>query len=130
MVFSIPDRGYFQWCTGTLIAENVFLTASHCTFDVDIFLERFPGSEMLVTFDSTIHEGGTFYAGTLHTNPAYNNFSGPGGNPIRATSPSSSSTKRPASPPPPCPPPACSTSCTRPRAAPHSLHRRRLRHHP
>jgi hypothetical protein len=79
MVFSIPDRGLFQWCTGTLIAENVFLTASHCTFDVDIFLERFLGSEMLVTFDSTIHEGGTFYAGTLHTNPAYNNFSGPGG---------------------------------------------------
>jgi secreted trypsin-like serine protease len=79
MVFSIPDRGLFQWCTGTLIAENVFLTASHCTFDVDIFLERFPGSQMLVTFDSTIHEGGTFYAGTLHTNPAYNNFSGPGG---------------------------------------------------
>jgi secreted trypsin-like serine protease len=79
MVFHIPDRGYFQWCSGTLIAEDVFLTASHCTFDVDLFLERFPGSQMLVTFDSTIHEGGNFYAGELHTNPAYNNFSGPGG---------------------------------------------------
>jgi secreted trypsin-like serine protease len=79
MVFHIPDRGYFQWCSGTLIAEDVFLTASHCTFDVDLFLERFPGSQMFVTFDSTIHEGGTFYAGELHTNPAYNNFSGPGG---------------------------------------------------
>jgi secreted trypsin-like serine protease len=80
MVFHIPDRGYFQWCTGTLIAETVFLTASHCTFDVDLYLERYPGSEMLVTFDPTISESGTFYSGTLHTNPNYNNFSGPGGN--------------------------------------------------
>lgn len=79
MVFRIPDRGYFQWCSGTLISEYVFLTASHCTSDVDVYLERYPGSEMLVTFDPTITAGGTFYSGVLYTNPNYNNFSGPGG---------------------------------------------------
>jgi hypothetical protein len=79
MVFSIPDRGLFQWCSGTLIAEDVFLTASHCTVDIDQILARFPGAEMLVTFDSTIHEGGTFYTGQWYTNPAFNGFAGPGG---------------------------------------------------
>lgn len=71
MVLSIPGEGLFQWCSGTLISSNVFLTASHCTAPVDGYLEAYPGSQMLVTFDSTIHEGGTFYTGTWYTNPAY-----------------------------------------------------------
>lgn len=76
MVFSIPDEGLFQWCTGTLISENVFLTASHCTFDIDLYLEAYPGSQMLVTFDPTISEDSTFYTAVWHTNPNYNNFQG------------------------------------------------------
>jgi hypothetical protein len=79
MVFSIPGRGLFQWCTGTLIGENVFLTASHCTWDVDVYLERYPGSEMLVTFDPVIDASATFYTGTRYTHPDYTNFQGQGG---------------------------------------------------
>ena len=71
MVARIPGEGVFQWCSGTLIAPNVFMTASHCTAPVDGFLADNPGAEMLVTFDPTISEGGTFYTGTWYTNPAF-----------------------------------------------------------
>jgi len=71
MVVRIPGEGLFQFCSGTLIAANVFLTASHCTAPLDSILAGNPGSEVLVTFDSTITEGGTFYTGAWHTNPAY-----------------------------------------------------------
>lgn len=76
MVFHIPGEGYFQWCSGTLIDENVFLTASHCTAPVDFYLELYPGSEMLVTFDPTISENSTYYTAAWHTNPNFNGFSG------------------------------------------------------
>jgi V8-like Glu-specific endopeptidase len=71
MVLRIPGEGVFQWCSGTLIAEDVFLTASHCTAPVDAVLAAYPGSEMLVTFDPTISENSTFYTGTWYTNPLY-----------------------------------------------------------
>lgn len=71
MVLYVPGEGYFQWCSGTLIADNVFMTASHCTAPVDSVLASIPGSEMLVTFDPTISESGTFYTGTRHTNPLF-----------------------------------------------------------
>lgn len=64
-----------QWCSGTLIAENVFLTASHCTVDLDFFSEELE-FEVLVTFDPVIKEKGKFYTGEWVTNPAYNGFSG------------------------------------------------------
>jgi hypothetical protein len=64
-------NNYYQWCSGTLIAPNVFLTASHCTAPVDDFLAANPGAEMLVTFDPTISETSTFYTGVWHTNPKY-----------------------------------------------------------
>lgn len=71
MVAYVPGAGYFQWCSGTLIAANVFLTASHCTAPVDGFLAANPGSQMLVTFDPTINDTSTYYTGAWHTNPAY-----------------------------------------------------------
>lgn len=71
MVLRIPGEGLFQWCSGTLISTNVFLTASHCTAPVDSYLEANPGAEMLVTFDPTISESGTFYTGVWYTNPDY-----------------------------------------------------------
>ena len=76
MVARLPDGRLLQWCSGTLIAENVFLTASHCTAPVDQFLASRPGAELLVTFDPTISESGTFYTGTWYTNPKYSNFQG------------------------------------------------------
>lgn len=76
MVVEVPELGLLQWCSGTLISKNVFLTASHCTIGLDSFLERFPGAQVLVTFDPTISENGTFYTGVWHTNPNYNDFQG------------------------------------------------------
>jgi V8-like Glu-specific endopeptidase len=72
MVLYLPGRGNFQWCSGTLIAPAFFLTASHCTIDVDAYLARYPGSEMRVTFDPTIADTSTYYTiKELHTNPNY-----------------------------------------------------------
>lgn len=76
IVVKIPGAGLFQWCSGTLIADDVFLTASHCTAPLDGILEANPGSEALVTFDSTISESGTFFTGVWFTNPNYNGFQG------------------------------------------------------
>jgi V8-like Glu-specific endopeptidase len=70
MVVRVGDQ-YYQWCSGTLISDNVFLTASHCTAPLDAFLTENPGSEMLVTFDPSINATSTYYSGTWHTNPAY-----------------------------------------------------------
>ncbi len=79
IVVDIPDMGLFQWCSGTLIAEKVFLTASHCTEPLDGVMDAYPGAQVLVTFDPTIEPGGTFYTGEWFTNPNYNGFQGPGG---------------------------------------------------
>lgn len=68
------ERGIL--CSGTLIASDVFLTASHCT----AFLESIgvaPGN-VWVTFDPTFDEASPLLPGTYHTNPDFG-FSGPGG---------------------------------------------------
>jgi len=79
IVLDVPDEGLFQWCSGTLIAEDVFLTASHCTIGLDGLLANIPGAQVLVTFDPVISESGTFFTGDWITNPNYNGFQGPGG---------------------------------------------------
>ena len=79
IVLDVPDEGLFQWCSGTLIAEDVFLTASHCTIGLDGLLANIPGAQVLVTFDPVISESGTFFTGEWVTNPNYNGFQGPGG---------------------------------------------------
>ncbi len=74
MVVNIPGEGVFQWCSGTLIAPQVFLTASHCTQPVASFLASNPGAVFSVTFDPVIDSTGltgTYYTGTPHTNPLY-----------------------------------------------------------
>jgi hypothetical protein len=76
IVVDHPVWGLIQWCSGTLIAENVFLTASHCTVNIDSFLAANPGSQLFVTFDPTISERGTFYTGAWYTNPNYTGFQG------------------------------------------------------
>jgi hypothetical protein len=63
-----------QWCSGTLISDRVFLTASHCTAPMDGALEEYPGSKFYITFDQTISTSGTLYElkpGDWHTNPTY-----------------------------------------------------------
>jgi hypothetical protein len=75
MVFKVEldgETNYFQWCSGTLIAPQVFLTASHCTVDVDLYLASYPGSEMLITFDPGISPSSNYYiVSEWVTNPAF-----------------------------------------------------------
>lgn len=78
IVLKIGDD-YYQICTGTLISEDVFLTASHCTSILDFYVDYY-GGEVLVTFDPTITPGGTFFTGVWYTNPNYNAFQGQYGN--------------------------------------------------
>jgi len=62
----------YQWCSGTLIGENLFLTASHCTAPLDGFVAEYPDADVLVTFDPTISSVSTYYPVTAwHTNPNY-----------------------------------------------------------
>ena len=63
MVIQLSDGDVLQACSGTLLAEGWFLTASHCLDPIEYWTtERFPGSEVKVTFDPTITTSGTFYA--------------------------------------------------------------------
>ena len=64
-------NGEFGYCTGTLIAPDVFLTAAHCTAEQpedEEFGFEFRG----VTFDN-VYDPGTsrVYPGTLHTHPGW-----------------------------------------------------------
>jgi len=55
--------GTWIYCSGTLIAPKVFLTAAHCGEGGD--------GRVRVTFSSAYHEGDTVYAGSFHADPAY-----------------------------------------------------------
>jgi hypothetical protein len=61
------DSGTFPYCSGTLIAPTVFLTAAHCDIGV---------SEVHVTFDPIYTSGSTLHTGTYHANPAFKNGQG------------------------------------------------------
>ena len=55
--------GTWIYCSGTLIAPTVFLTAAHCDEGGD--------GRVRVTFASAYQDGDTVYAGTFHADPAY-----------------------------------------------------------
>jgi secreted trypsin-like serine protease len=55
--------GTWLYCSGTLIAPTVFLTAAHCAED---------GERVRVTFDPAYEAGDKVYAGTFEADPAYN----------------------------------------------------------
>jgi len=57
------------FCSGTLIAQDVFLTASHCT--VGLVNRGIPPDEVFVSFDPVISKDSTFLPGTSFTNPEY-----------------------------------------------------------
>ena len=56
------DGEKFLICSGTLIDEDVFLTASHCTVGLD---------DVWVTFDPSFDDASPLLPGTAHTNPLF-----------------------------------------------------------
>jgi hypothetical protein len=62
------EEGEFLFCSGTLIASDVFLTAAHCTAAIEQFGFEFRG----VTFDNDFDPGtSVVYPGTPHTHPGF-----------------------------------------------------------
>jgi secreted trypsin-like serine protease len=55
--------GTWLYCSGTLIAPDIFLTAAHCGED---------GERVSVTFDTAYEAGDKIYAGTFEADPLYN----------------------------------------------------------
>ncbi len=55
--------GTWLYCSGTLIAPTVFLTAAHCGD---------PGERVRVSFDTAYVDGDTTYTGTFNADPLYN----------------------------------------------------------
>ena len=54
--------GTWIYCSGTLIAPNVFLTAAHCDDD---------GASVAVTFDTAYEDGDPIYTGVFYADPLY-----------------------------------------------------------
>ncbi len=69
-----------EFCSGTLVAPSVFLTASHCTAGLQS--REIPDHDVWVSFDTDIGDPvrptTNLIRGTMHTNPEFG-FSGPGG---------------------------------------------------
>ena len=76
MVVEYLGSDLFQWCSGTLIHPRVFLTAGHCTDDLEVF-----GIETVqVTFDQDALNGATLLeVEEVITHPKY--YWGPQSNP-------------------------------------------------
>ena len=67
-----------ELCSGTLVAPQVFLTASHCT---DYLLNELHTTDVWVTFN-TNSAAGPYIQGTMEQNPAYNGKPAQNGNDI------------------------------------------------
>jgi len=69
MIVDEPERGIRLYCSGTLIAPNVFLTAAHCTAAADA--RGVNPHDVWVTFDPVWDGDITPHRGTYHLNPNY-----------------------------------------------------------
>jgi len=69
MIVLEPDGNLYFYCSGTLIAPNVFLTAAHCT-DAAAAYGADP-HDVYVTFDPVYDGDATLYQGTYYLNPNY-----------------------------------------------------------
>jgi hypothetical protein len=69
MIVQEPDGVKYLYCSGTLIAPTVFLTAAHCTAAAATY-----GADphnVYVTFDPVWDDTATLHRGTYKTNPNY-----------------------------------------------------------
>jgi len=57
------SSGTYPYCSGTLIAPNVFLTAAHCDLGT---------TQVFVTFDSAFSSKSKLLSGTYYADPLYN----------------------------------------------------------
>jgi len=65
-----PGSGNLElFCSGTLIAPDVFLTAAHCTASLDA--RGIAPDDIFITFDPVFDENTTLLAGTYDLNPAF-----------------------------------------------------------
>jgi hypothetical protein len=69
MIVREPDGVKYLYCSGTLIAPTVFLTAAHCT-DAASTSGTNP-HDVWVTFDPVYDEKATLHRGTYRLNPNY-----------------------------------------------------------
>jgi hypothetical protein len=69
MIVQEPDGVKYLYCTGTLIAPDVFLTAAHCTAAAAAY--GADPHDAYVTFDPVYDENATLHRGTYHLNPDY-----------------------------------------------------------
>ena len=69
MIVLEPDGVKYLYCSGTLIAPDVFLTASHCTVAAAAYGAA--PEDVFVTFDPVWDENATLYPGTYDINPNY-----------------------------------------------------------
>jgi len=66
------DGGTYQWCTGTLIDANTFLTASHCVDDAEGVTFHVTFTEVIdANADGLVDKGVTLLAGTPVMHPLY-----------------------------------------------------------
>jgi secreted trypsin-like serine protease len=69
MIVQLPDGNKYLWCSGSLIAPDVFLTASHCTVAAAAY--GADPHDVWVSFDPVIDENATLLRGTYDINPNY-----------------------------------------------------------
>jgi secreted trypsin-like serine protease len=69
MIVQEPDGVKYLYCSGTLIAPQVFLTASHCTVAAAAY--GADPHDVWVSFDPVIDENATLHRGTYDINPNY-----------------------------------------------------------
>jgi hypothetical protein len=69
MIVQEPDGEFYLYCSGTLIAPDVFLTASHCTVAAAAYGAE--PDDVYVTFDPVYDDNATLHPGTYDINPNY-----------------------------------------------------------